>query len=296
MRRVVVIAGNSMRHERSGDVWTHTTGATEHHANYAVFDGRRSKMLDETIRKDDALHSTGYVRLTDRHTDVQNIYLSPILRHFRPISPTFTCFKLDSLKVLRTDDAVNGDRCIVLEEKQDHKFWNRKYWIVPDKDMAVIRFAGVRPDGTTDHQVDTEFRKDARFGWIPSSWKAIRCGREGKVFSSASNRVTEIEVNTPIPDSTFDIEFPAGTEVDDDISKRRYIVKPDGTQRQIMQREVDRGASYSELVKTDTGMARPRAGSYERLRYWKLVVIASSLFIAAGFLVTWMRRHRQPSL
>jgi hypothetical protein len=222
---VLVVDGVKMRYERIGETWIDSLKAPAPETMIAVFDGRGQKILHRRDRSDDLVHSTGFVRANKSHPDVHNLYLSPIIRHFRPVSAAFGVVKLDRLELSAAGEEVDGKRCIVLEEPQPDGLRIRKYWIVPDQDMAVVRYVGYFK-GSVEDQADVTFAKDPLLGWIPDRWTAIRFGSERKILSSATTLVARKEVNVAVPPETFDVAFPPGTKVFDNTTKETYLIRP----------------------------------------------------------------------
>jgi hypothetical protein len=75
-------------------------------------------------------------------------------------------------------------------------------------------------------------------------------------------RITKREINVDIPRSEFQIDFPVGTKVHDrrmGAAPPWYIVRAGGVKREITDAEMRRGATYDELISTESGMAAKEA-------------------------------------
>lgn len=224
LRRVVVLEGENMRHERAGDVWG--LGRVEPYSRLAVNDGDRSKNL--TVN---ALYSVGRTENQPQHDDVKSACLRPILWHYRPLAPKFGVFAIGKLKIVSRKEMLDGTRCILLEEPTEFPGRVWRYWVAPDKEMAVIRRVLVEGAIVRD-QTDVTFKRDPKHGWMPSSWKTVHFKRKtGETFSAAKLAVVESDVNYAVPAGTFDIVFPPKTKVFDLIGRETYRVKPDGSKQ-----------------------------------------------------------------
>ena len=226
MRCVVIIDGTNMRYERVGEATVAGREKPDHWTTFEVIDGQHSKVLSLIERDHKALHSNAWISRAEKHPSVHNIYLRPVLWHYRPLSPAFGVFNLDALKLVSTEEKVAGVRCILLEEPFGLPGGIRKYWVAPEQDMAVIRVVATWDDAL-NHQVDISFEKDAKKGWIPASWKATRLAKKAtRILDAGTDKVTEIEINPRVPPSTFDIEFPPGTEVYNHVTRKTTVIPP----------------------------------------------------------------------
>ena len=253
-RWLVAIDGIKMRYERVGEVWTEQIQANAPDTMIAVFDGSTTKALHKRERADDILHSQGWIFKQTKHQDAENVYLSPIIRHFRPLSPTFDAIQFDKLQLADADDPVDGIACARLEETHPNGKVIR-YWVALDQQMSIVRWAGTI-NGNPSARLEASFKRDAALGWIPNRWSVTRLANEGKtVLDSATTSVTKAEINIRIPGEDFDMVFPTGTEVFDRVEEKTYIMKSDAVRREVLPSEQRRGATYSELAQTTPGNA-----------------------------------------
>ena len=230
MNVTLAIDGTNFRHDRVGEWWPVGAEQPDDWTRYEAIDGQRAKQLNRATGEDAPITSFGSIRAAAKHPfAMQRLSLVPILRHYRPLSPPFGLFQLDSLKLISTTEKIGGDRCILLQEVTDAKpgvlSVTRKYWVAPEKEMAILRVTSSR-DGIVNNEMDISFKLDVKKRWIPASWKGRGYGDKGKRLSNSnSDTVVEIEINPEVPASTFDFEFPRGTEVMDHIANRKFIAK-----------------------------------------------------------------------
>ncbi len=219
-KRLVVIAGGNMRHERVGDLWAAGIDKPDEWTWIAVNDGDRDTTLSRVDRDGSMIHSTGRIHGNAKHADVHNIYLAAILCHWRPLSPTIGVFHVDELKLVSADEKLGRERVLLLEQRKDDQI--SRYWVAPEKEMSMVRHTRTWKDKLTA-QLDVEYKHDAKLGWVPSKWKGTTS------FESATDTVTELEVNLDVLPATFDIDFPPRTRVYDRINKTSWVVKPEKT-------------------------------------------------------------------
>jgi len=220
LNRILIVDGSKMRYERTGDQWT-SKGVTAF-KYIATFDGRIDKQLFLYPRADEFVHSRAWIRSTKQHSDARNFHLSPIIRHMRPLSSDFHCIDVDRLKILREDDSFRRIHCVVLEEPHPENNRRYEYWVAPEQEMAIVRQLQYFRE-VLENEAEVTFKQDPKHGWIPDHWHTARYGDEEKsLLDSSTAQVTEYKLNASVPESTFDVDFPARTEVFD----RRTASKP----------------------------------------------------------------------
>jgi hypothetical protein len=257
-RRIVTIEDNKMRHERTGKAWIEAAKATAPETMTAVFDGTTSKILNHRARNDDLVHSMGWVFHAATHSDAHSMHLSPVLRHYRPFTASFNPINKVHLKLVRSDDLVNGIPCIVIEEPPDSAKRITQHWVAPSKEMAILRSV-ITFRGRKHVQVETQFEKSERAGYFPSKWTSTQFTAGGdKAFSSSTNVMSHVDVNIVVTSGTFDLEFPPGTELYDRVAQKLYVITEEGQKREVLESEQARGAKHLELMRTTPGNAAKR--------------------------------------
>jgi hypothetical protein len=216
-RTTLTVDGDLMRIERLGQSWIASALALTPSTYISTFDGTLNKSFYQDV------NARGFVSRRDKHGDAGNVYLSPVLRHFRPLSPVFGVFKLDRLKVVSTDAVLNDTRCIVLEEPQPDGLRVRKYWVAPEQAMAIIRYEGTFK-GHPEVQADVTFKHDDKHGWVPHRWHAARFAEHERILSSGESVVADFDLNPKVPAQSFELDFPPGTTVSDATARRMYTV------------------------------------------------------------------------
>ena len=124
--------------------------------------------------------------------------LRPLLMHYRPIVKGDSIVKLKNIRVVPTRETIRGHICIELRQETDRLV--RSYLVDPTREYAILQFR-LTAKATVELKkmvparrlvlVDTTFRKDERFGYVPISWtvkrwfsaKKIATINRGKVLS-----------------------------------------------------------------------------------------------------------------
>ncbi|HEV8003269.1 MAG TPA: hypothetical protein VGP63_25510 [Planctomycetaceae bacterium] len=105
-------------------------------------------------------------------------------------------------------------------------------WVSPARDDVVVHWATL--SGVSNSEGSIKYKKDERFGWIPSEWT---CDYVGHMLEES--KMTAYSINEKIDPAIFSLEFPPGTPVEDSRESkipetiRYYVVQPGGSKRPI---------------------------------------------------------------
>jgi hypothetical protein len=144
--------------------------------------------------------------------DVPGVHKLPILLTYRALHPQLGGgIDLSKCK-LGTDDVEIGDHtCRLLKEDADGPRI-REYWVDVEHEYVVRRYQSTRKRGRSV-RIDIEYSVDPKHGLVPSTWQCLISDSTRRIFESAACSVVSYELNVPLPDSDFQVEFPAGTFV-----------------------------------------------------------------------------------
>ncbi len=237
-RRVLVIDGSKMRHQRIATVWNDAVDAGVPEVTTSVFDGSMKKSLYHPDRSDHLVFPLGWIYKSKEHSDINSIYLSPILKHYRPLA--LGIIKIDGLRLASTDETVDGIPCVLIEEALPESARIAKYWVAPGQDMAIVRFTR-QFRGKDELHLEASFKKNPVHGWMPHRWIAARYGTGRKVIDSTTEVVTTSAINTKVSAELFDLTFPPGTVVYNGVIKQNFIAQDDGTLRPVDSNEITPG-------------------------------------------------------
>jgi hypothetical protein len=283
--RILTVDGVKMKHEIIGDAWNGIDAAIPMH-QITSLNGEHERDLRKLERNDDLLHSTGWIRKGDRHGDVGNIFISPILRHYRPIGSTFQDIKLDKLRVAGTD-TLDGVPCVILEETgQPGRI--AKYFVAPEREMAILRYERTF-HGRKTSQAEIAYQHDPKHGWVPERWSAALFEKGDTLMSSGSHTVTHFEINATYSKEMFDVVFPPGTEVFDRVANKNFVIKADASWREVLPTE--QKAKYTELMNSNTGDAVDR-GKEEGSGISRIVLVIALVVLVVGVVALAVRKGR----
>ncbi len=288
----LAISGHMMRYAYEGQVFNANKGGVRDKQYISVFDGTVSKNFHRNIGGEQEDYPlSGFVREESVHYDSDNRNISPILIHIRPCSEEMGGVSLDAYKMGTTKATINGHTCLAVQPRtESKKRWGETYWVDPVCACIVRRIAYGQIGNPPAYTIDIDYDRLDDREWVPSGWKLID-GDATRIISQISGRVKTVRLNENIANSEFRLQFPPGTAVVDNRTGERLITKDHGQPRIVTNAELARGATYQELVSTETGKAAlPRSHNQRRL-----ILLA---FACAGLLVTisffvWIRGRQE---
>jgi hypothetical protein len=192
--------------------------------------------------------------------------VKPINRCYRGVAKGFRSFHIDDLRPTGASIVIAGRRCqqfVLRREGGDRS----EYWLDPAREWLLVREVYVEPK-RAQTQLDIEYEPDAQAGWVPKSWQFRHTGK-GTPVSVEKYTVVSYEINPSLTDSTFDIQFPVGTEVSDFTEGRKdYLVEEGGSKRILLD----------------------ATGSASR-RWWVYAMWGLGVVLVATAWIVWRRRR-----
>jgi beta-lactamase regulating signal transducer with metallopeptidase domain len=93
------------------------------------------------------------------------------------------------------------------------------FWVDPDRDYVIVlweRNWNESQPGLPLTTVKIDYRRDDRFGWVPSHWESrFKKGLKGTESATLEASVTHTAINEPLPRDTFAHDAPPRTRVFD---------------------------------------------------------------------------------
>lgn len=233
-------------------------------------------------------HPSGIVYGVNRYNDIENLVFRPLILTYRPAGSDSTQVDLKSVDIVSEAADVDGHACTYLTDapSTSASTLSRSFWLDKSQGYVLVRYAS-KSNGRPYSQLDVSYSNDTRWGPIPAEWNVTFFLTDGTVANSVKATRTGYEINADLQEDTFRISFPPGAVVDDRRRDVRYLVQPSGQERIITSDEARRGASYEELMRTESGMAGRRDNSG-----WVVCLVALLLGIAIMIaLVRWGRHN-----
>ena len=173
-------------------------GVRRKYSYVSVFDGRIG-----TTRVTSLLGSPpGTITQTTANIDAQNLDGRPILMSFRPLDAAMGHRLIDRAVTDLSRTFYKGKSTFLLEERHDPSGWKTILWIEPERDFLVSRYM-VSFEQNHIVDIDIDYVRDARWGWIPNGWRVTEMLSDGSRRQVSVARVTSYSINVPIGAEAF---------------------------------------------------------------------------------------------
>lgn len=270
------------RVDTEGQIWSREQSAYVPHATSTLLDGHLQKgFSSKTITTD---FPVGMIMDGNTSDSRKAVLYRPITMAYRPFDTTMSYLDAGNLKMTAEQGMVDGRPCLILRQRTGDSV--QTVWVDAGREFVPVRYLSER-GGVTSFQVDVSHSKDAKYGWVPTSWSIALLEKDGAISESWDAKVVKYELNETIPESTFQLDYPPGTMVHDSTTKEDYLVLENGGKRPILRGEYT-GTNYDELWQT-----KPPSEGVARRITLTVVCLLALLVVTAYLLSSWRRRVRQ---
>jgi hypothetical protein len=215
--------------------------------NYTfVFDGSESRTLwtSEKLRR----HPPGFISQGMAFA-TNNYHVQAVIVRFRPLVKTLSGIDLSTCEIANERDVIDGVPCRLLRGRPKPRL-EELYWIATDGDWRILRYERT-VNGRVFSQLTIGYEQRAEHGNIPRDWKHVSINdRSGTLSETIDSTLIHSDINRPLPDEEFELEFPPGAVVQGPERNAIAVVRTDGTLRPITQEELAAGTSYAELMRS----------------------------------------------
>jgi hypothetical protein len=168
---------------------------------------------------------------------------------YRPLGGgAFSTFDFDQFKLF-TGEKIGGIACVELRKTTGN--FQYSIWCDPNREFLPIRHSW-QYEGGEGNVLDWVYHKDGKGQWTLSGWESKRTDKAGAVKWAAKAEVKKLELDHKFAAGAFSPKPPPGSHVsvyEEDELKEEYLVRPDGSKRELKQSE--RNKSFDELSKTN---------------------------------------------
>lgn len=276
--RFAVDPTGRVRFEVEGKKWSAKEGRYVPETVEEVIDGRVGKTFyRQGVQEFPNLH----IKAKKESGTGRDVRSLPLRLIYRPFDPALGQFTREHLVLAPVKGVVEGRPCLIV------KHGDADIWVDPSKNFAPVRYLESRR-GTLKRSIEIKYSEDKDFGWVPKSWTNVYLTPKGDILNSVSATVKEYTLNPDLPERTFDIEYPAGTWINDYTSKEYYIFRGEGDKRHVRPGEFD-GTNYQELLHSDPPEAKTR-------NWFRFLLISNVVILfAILMLVLYRRAYRSPT-
>ncbi|WP_146119120.1 hypothetical protein [Blastopirellula marina] len=189
--------------------------------------------------------------------------------------------------------SMNGEEHMVLTKKKVLAVDIAEIWVEPTPPYLVRRLV-TKAGGVTAGWTEISYRvDDVSQKMIPKSMKYVYLGPDGGYQNVIESEVVSSTLNPVTHSGDFEVSFPVGSLVADfSVSpKEMYILKEGGEKRTVTDDEKLRGATYDELLESESGEAgtsRQPSSSAGPLRW--ILLVGNGLLVACVTVYLLRRR------
>ncbi len=177
--------------------------------------------------------------------------LMPFYWHF-DLSANSQALDYDNLSVIREQHVHNELDCLLLKEKSTDRPRRREIVVCPTMDFSVLKVTSFFANGELSSIFTISYEQDGET-WIPTKWECLVYEHE-ELSTGIVSTINQRELNHKISEESFQISFPAGTIVNNQNDGTRYLQR-ESDKRWITESEIKAGASYEEIMATESGEA-----------------------------------------
>ena len=208
----------------------------------------------------------------------------PVRLVYRTTDPIFGVVGTENLAVTESSTIVNGMECIgVRQASSKNSPLDILILVDPSKKYIPVKYEARFQGRPIAQATISSFVRDEIYGWVPEEWTlGAKFDKSGSPSWSDSVVVTKSRINHPLPADVFEIQFPVGTWVQNNITNEAYIVRENGGKRLILPGEFN-GTNYRELLESEPGPVRRRA--------WSLYFIGGNIAAIAVIIYLMVRRR-----
>jgi hypothetical protein len=223
-------------------------------------------------------NSGAFAAIDSQKTDRSAINMAPIdplLLFFRGLDRDLHSIPIFELQATGRNLSIDGDTCEEYEHRRQNSLTS--FWLDPAKGYLVRKMIFRTRNGQISSQWNINYVKDDRFGWLPDSW-ILTNYRDGEVRLKTNVKLTAVHLNVPQSAELFVLQFPEGTLVMDERSRKQFRANADGTLSEV---------SLADQKPKDPPPQRPQ--SWFARNRWLNFSIAMALLIVL-FIVRFRRR------
>lgn len=269
--------GEKMAYSRKGEIWAPETGEFAMQDYVSTFNGKVAKVF----RPAGIRFSQGSVLKLNRNIDVPLYSIKPILMFCRFQSPHFNTLKLGNFRFSGIEGRIADKEYQIFEQKLS--YGKQELWIDSKDTCMICRFTRFI-DKTEVIRITISYLKESGL-WRINAWDGVLFNMDGSPKEILKCTVTEFKVNHGLAPSVFEVSFPEGTWVKDEVAQNEYLELADNKRRPILKSEL--GAAYEEIRSSSPGMAGKQYRG-PQLNWW--VLVGLTLLLVGGITVYFRRR------
>ena len=207
------------------------------------------------VDDDEHLFPVGFVSAESNFPEFGNVNLIPLLMFYRGCTSELVPFDMNASVIAANVVVAHKHKCYRLIPK-DHARTEVEVIVDPRCEYAPISITR-KENRVPLYTVEMGYASSADGALVPTSWTIETFRPLDETLLHVTTAVVKAHsVNVEIPPGTFAFHFPEGTVVRDLKEDSKYLVRGNHDKREILDDETARGATYRELLESESGMAR----------------------------------------
>lgn len=210
-------------------------------------EGRSLRVLDS------ARHPIGRISTSTHLESREDTDLIPILLWLRPLSRL--CFGIDpqGCRVRADRGPIKGRECLILERSRGV---TDRWYIDPAPNWQILRYE-VLSGGKARVRIDLNYSSDEKGDRLLRAWQTRTwSGGNDQANTVTMGVVTDQKAAGRPPAKEFELDFPHGTWVHDDVRGREYVIEGDGSERLVPGEEMERRATSEDQPQAEPDAKR----------------------------------------
>jgi hypothetical protein len=285
----IVVDGDKVRMEDVGDPGPYCGVPINEHSLTRVFDGNCTRTYSPPsgqqypIGTIEADSRTGFFEHVSTHAIV-------LCYRFHAWLSWRKSRKMNDGPMIFGTERLDGKECVVLGWRSGvQASVQTKVWFDPARNFVPIREQTKLRQNIV--QFDIEYTRDGTHNFVPTTYTCSTWGAPMKLLSSEQMKVTDWAINPSVEAKTFDLVFPAGTYVFDRNHKIEYILRENGSQRQVSDQEWNRGATYESLLNSEPSDNLDVGSRWSKTRRYSFFSSLTLLAVLVTILAVRQRRR-----
>ena len=229
-RFAVVFSGEQVRYEEDAEAFSPDLNQPYRAHDVRLFShGRYVAYFDKSVVR----HSVGDIEPRARNKGVvRERNILPLMLFFRMLDQEYGRFALNNVEIEPNSIVVDGSRCRVLRQPISEAL-THELCIDVDRDYIPLRYSTYE-NGRLSSQCSVTRVSNPIPGLLaPGEWTISRFRPDGQVVSEVRGVQKSCEVPSSVSDVEFELDFPAGTWVIDNIARRQYVIQKSGLKRDV---------------------------------------------------------------
>jgi hypothetical protein len=178
----------------------------------------------------------------------EDIDLIPILLWVRPLAPLCFGIDLEGCRVLPEPGDLKDRQCLVLEQTRGV---TDRWYIDAAADWTILRYE-VLARGKAKVRIDLDYTSAEKGGRLLRGWQTrVWSGATDQATTVAIGVVTSQAVGEQPPAKDFELIYPRGTWLHDEVRGQQYVIEGDGSRRLVTEEEIARGAASKARPKAE---------------------------------------------